>query len=369
MNRHHTVSHTLIVAMGLIFTSCTGPSQVDSTEQNLADEATAIPASTAVGAQIAEYPVSPFEDSQGRMWFGSVSAGLMCYNGEELVYYDESDGLMGKRVLGVVEDAEGNIWCTSAEPDMGGKCAATKFDGATFTNYPLKDDWTGGISNVSFDSEGQMWAMANTGVYKWVGEAFQRVEMPNPSLSEADVSGEVYAPWDMLELENGTTWFGSSDRGAYLWDGENFTHFTTEDGLLTDNVTIQLEDEHGHIWITCYGWHDQNNPQSGGLCIYDGTTFRSFPEIDGLHHTDIYTVDQDASGNIWIGASGHGVYKYDGTEFELFTKSNRPDVHAKWGLQGVFEDSKGRLWFCFCGGLFRLENGVFINVTQEGPWE
>ena len=34
----------------------------------------------------------------------------------------------------------------------------------------------------------------------------------------------------------------------------------------------------------------------------------------------------------------------------------------------IFEDKKGNLWFGFSGGLFRLNDSVIVNITQEGPW-
>ena len=51
-----------------------------------------------------------------------------------------------------------------------------------------------------------------------------------------------------------------------------------------------------------------------------------------------------------------------------FTNSmdNAPQI-AEYVVD-IFEDKKGNLWFGFSGGLFRLNDSVIVNITQEGPW-
>lgn len=45
----------------------------------------------------------------------------------------------------------------------------------------------------------------------------------------------------------------------------------------------------------------------------------------------------------------------------------KPDF--RFGCNSIYEDRKGRLWFGFAGGLYRLDGETFVNVTRGGPWD
>ena len=78
-----------------------------------------------------------------------------------------------------------------------------------------------------------------------------------------------------------------------------------------------------------------------------------------------YTIAKDKAGNIWIGAIGHGVYRYDGESFSLIQQTNRMDLTQGLGLQAVLEDRNGTIWLGFSGGLFRLDGKEILNVTKD----
>jgi len=107
----------------------------------------------------------------------------------------------------------------------------------------------------------------------------------------------------------------------------------------------------------------------GGVSRYDGKSFTTFPDVAGLTKNDIYTVYEERSGKIWIGATHLGAYRYDGNEFTLFDRTDRPDLTATFGLQAAVEDRYGTLWCGFSGGLFRFDGSSFVNVSQRGPWK
>ena len=102
--------------------------------------------------------------------------------------------------------------------------------------------------------------------------------------------------------------------------------------------------------------------------MFDGQKMRTFPDIEGLTENDIYFIEKDKGGNIWIGAIGIGAYRYDGKNFMLYNKTDEPQLIERWGIQGFTEDRNGTMWFGFSGGLFRFDGEQFVNVTQNGPW-
>ena len=110
--------------------------------------------------------------------------------------------------------------------------------------------------------------------------------------------------------------------------------------------------------------------------MYDGKSFTKFPEVEGQSGNDIHTIYKERSGNIWIGATHLGAYRYDGTTFTPFNKSDRSDLTTNFGLQAMMQDRNGTLWCGFSGDLFRFNplatlgtgGSSFTNVTQGGPW-
>ncbi|MBK6831107.1 MAG: hypothetical protein IPG92_10385 [Flavobacteriales bacterium] len=77
-------------------------------------------------AQIAEYIVAAFEDSNGNLWFGTNGQGVARWDGKALRYFSIAEGLVGDVVTGIAEDRDGNLW-------FGTHTGASRFNGKTFT--------------------------------------------------------------------------------------------------------------------------------------------------------------------------------------------------------------------------------------------
>jgi len=341
-------------------------------------------------AQVAEYIVAALEDSKGDLWFGTVGEGVARYDGSTLTYFTTRDGLIDDVVPGIAEDRQGNLW-------FGTHAGASRYDGRSFTNYGSKEGLSGAGCKILVDRHGTVWAGTNDGAFRFDGTRFNAFELPTPEIdapSHKWVKGKV---WDLFEDSKGNIWFGRDGYGACRYDpsgphpdpsgssptpsellgtgGKTFTHFTKKDGLCSNNVASIAEDAQGNIW---FGSITSDFPpiNEGGVARYDpsaslrtgGKTITQFPEVRGLTANDIYDLYTDRTGNIWICAVRVGAYRYDGTTFTLFDKTDRPDLTRNFGIQAFVEDRHGTLWFGFSGGLFRFNGSSFVNVTRGGPW-
>jgi ligand-binding sensor domain-containing protein len=360
-------NHNLHTAICLLFfllmfiTSCKGQDKANASAGiGLSRESNAILKKDSF-AQIDEYVVEVFEDTKGNLWFGTLSRGVARYDGKALSYFSTKDGLCDNTVVCIAEEKDGNMW-------FGTHNGASRYDGKTFTNYQITQGLHGAGCQILVDRNGSIWAGTNHGAFRFNGSTFSPFEIPNPSINNPSYKWEAGKVWRLIEDKKGNIWFGRDGYGACKFDGTSFTHFTKKDGLCSNNVTSIVEDKQGNIWFGCLSSDAPKYIDEGGLSFYDGNTFTKYPQLEGLHENDIYTIYEDKSGNIWIGATHFGAYRYDGKKFVVFKETDRKDLTINFGLQGILEDRNGTLWCGFSGGLFRFNGTSFTNVTQDGPW-
>ncbi|MBX2875619.1 MAG: hypothetical protein KTR30_26110 [Saprospiraceae bacterium] len=357
----HISFFTLVL---LIVTSCTSKASPESIDPP--DSVSQVEASTA--AQIGKYVVEIFEDSKGILWFGTMSKGVARYDGQSLTYLTPLDGLSNTAVVSIVEDKEGNIW-------FGTQAGLSKYDGKEITRFTVKNSQEHNrISKLFIDSKGTFWVGTWGGVYQFDGKSFSKFELPVPTVSLPWYLNTMEWITEIKEDSHGNIWFARDGYGACRYDGTSFTHFTKQEGLPSNNVTEIQEDLQGNMWFASRV-AEKDAPVTdqrvgeGGLSKFDGESVVQFTAEKALSKNDIYSLYVDRAGNLWVGANGLGVYRYDGETFQLYEGTDRMDLTTRMGIQSILEDRQGKMWFGLSGGLFRLEEEEVINVSQDGPWE
>jgi ligand-binding sensor domain-containing protein len=374
----------------LCFTACSSQDQSTISKEKklnspLDEISSIVDLSSDEAAQIAEYIVALFQDSKGILWIGTMSKGVARYDaslpkgvgqGKSLIYVTTEDGLANNTVVSIEEDKEGNLW-------FGTHSGLSKYNGKTFTNFNKKNGLKlDHISNLLIDKTGNIWIGAWGGVTHFDGTTFTDFPLPNPDIEIPTYQETENWVTEIIEDSQGNIWIGRSGYGACKYDGTSFKHFTKKDGLASNCIQDIEEDNEGNIWFTSRV-AEKDHPDvdkrsgDGGLSKYTPTTnqtnnntFTQFPELKGLNKNDIYNIYKDKKGNLWIGANNTGLYQYDGKEFKLFNKIDRPDLNNNFrGIQSLLEDKNGNLWIGCSGGLYRLSGTSIINVTQDGPWK
>jgi ligand-binding sensor domain-containing protein len=157
--------------------------------------------------------------------------------------------------------------------------------------------------------------------------------------------------FSILEDRKGNFWFGSIGSGVYYYDRKTFQNFTTEEGLINNNVTHIYEDKAGNIWFGT----------QGGVSCFDGTSFRNYTMKDGLSNNDVNTIIEDKTGKFWLGTRGE-TCSFDGTSFTHFTNvDNTPFINVR----SIIEDKKGNIWLGGGDGLWRYDGEEFTNFTSR----
>lgn len=171
-------------------------------------------------------------------------------------------------------------------------------------------------------------------------------------------------------MSTGTLWIGTDGGGLnrYESDSDGFVRYRNDpsdpDNLISDEVSVVLEDTRGILWIG----------SRGGLSRYDRESdqFRNFKNEASIFgsaaENEILSLHEDSDGTLWIGTDGAGLTRFDALN-EKFTNypldvtgsgAGRSDVRA------ILEDRHGRLWIGSEGGLttFDRETGRFGNPSE-----
>lgn len=138
------------------------------------------------------------------------------------------------------------------------------------------------------------------------------------------------------------------------------THYTSDNGLLNNNITCITQDSKGYMWI---GTTD-------GLMRFDGYGFTSFFHSDNdstsIIGAEILDIHEDKASNIWIAtALGLSCYDHALHRFRNFTKFREGKNAFSNYITGVVDASDGKLWIATSYGihLFDPRTGVFKIVT------
>jgi len=246
-----------------------------------------------------------FSDREGNLWFGTDGEGLYQLTGESFVRYGPEHGLTGDAIHAMTRDHEGNLWIGT----YGG--GILRFDGREFTVF----DRSQGLPNVYItaaiaDSLGSLWfGTASAGLITYNGKEFTQVG-PDEGMPFQGIR-------ILFKDSAGHIWIGTGE-GLACWDGERFMTFTTSEGLYDDM-----------IWAI-------SEPESGRLMVVtrNGINFiRQEQVISGFNDPEIFdkrlnTAFEDANGNLWVGYSGHGISRIDGSTGEVTTITDENGLNS-----------------------------------------
>ena len=95
----------------------------------------------------------------------------------------------------------------------------------------------------------------------------------------------------------------------------------------------------------------------------------NYYESDGLISNDVWSIDADKNGKIWIGTTD-GICVFNGQEFTKFTLpegkiDSTLGISSTKMVHSIFEDSKGTLWFSSNAGLFSYAKNSLLNVSEK----
>ena len=127
--------------------------------------------------------------------------------------------------------------------------------------------------------------------------------------------------------------------------------WTSEDGLVSNNLTSVYQTSDGFIWVTSFN----------GMHLFDGRSFKLFykENVPAFRTNGVYSLTEDKNGDVLIATQAGGVLKYSNGLFE------KMDEFPVSSVRKLFVDSKGKIWCATNGeGLFYKEDDEVVKVES-----
>ncbi|MDR0746158.1 MAG: response regulator [Mediterranea sp.] len=303
-----------------------------------------------------------WKDSRGVTWIGTDNDGLYGIDdeGERLVHYshqpDDEYSVPGT-IMAIYEDSGQNLWLGSY---FNGLARMDRDTGRCEYLLQISSHNDMGVSEkvscITEDDRQHLWIGT-------LGSGIRKIRLSDGAVTRYESTRDEGSGWHIDRLPN--DWINCILKGAdgMLWIGtyyglscfdprkDTFINYMNRNNLLPGYVVSSIfEGRDGRIWVGA----------SEGLFCFDKKTeeFTRFTTNDGLPSDVICGMMEDEDGNIWI-SSHRGLSKLVTGERKFV------NYYAADGLQGnefsrgaAFKDKQGMMYF---GGI----NGITVFSPKE----
>lgn len=328
-----------------------------------------------------------WEESDGSLWFAT---GNFSFSGVGLVRFKDGrfnrfglqQGLSNNRIFYVFKDREGTIWLAT---DKGLnrlrrqiiKPFSVKDGLINNETYPIlkaSDDtvYIGTVEGLSIYRDGKfvnqmfycrqallskasiqsLWEDAKGRV--WIGTISCLGILENGAIREVtQFSDTPKAFYAIRSDRHNDLWLGTEHHGVFQYrDGKIIQHYTTANGLPSNDVKVIHEDGTGDLWFGTFG----------GLAHFKNGKFINYRINEGLPSNLVRSITEDADGNLWIGTYDGGLARFKDGKFFNFNTDNGLFNN---GVFAIMDDEHGNFWMSSNKGIFRASKQQ-LNDFADG---
>lgn len=273
---------------------------------------------------------SVFQDSRGYLWTGSLN-GINRYDGNSIINYNKSDGLVDNFVLGINEGTNHNIWIST-------KSGISSFDGKSFINYKIAQSNNSTIDfyfqNIIETSKGTIYAFGGRGLFLLHKQSKEFVKVSQINCNVRDV----------VEDKNGRLWLATIN-GFYLLKNNVFSKIEIDTAKIVYSLTSIAIDRSGIIWLG----------STKGIIKYDGKQFEKyFTAEEAKNKIRDVLVDSDSSVLFTSDAPELKIYKSG--QFKTIDLSH---LINRSNILRIIQDKEGSYWMASTAGLIKMYSKPF----------
>ena len=278
-------------------------------------------------------------DHEGNFWL-ATSTGLRRLRRKLITTFSAKNGLNSNEVYPLLQTANGDIFIGTAlgmNRYSNGKITDLRLNYSTGVPLYMRGLWE--------DDQARVWlGFQGTG-------GFGRFEAPSSvkRIGKNDLPNGVT---DFASDPTGNLWIATGEGLFKYKDDKEIGHYTTSDGLPSDNVITIHFDRSGNLWAGTFD----------GLAQFKDGRFISYNAESGSPKGFVRAIYEDANGVLWFGTYGDGLVRYKGGRF-----FNYRVEHGLFnnGVFAILEDNRGNFWMSSNRGIHRVSEQE-LNDFADG---
>lgn len=364
-------------------------------------------------------PVQDILTDKDDIWV-ATNDGLYIFQGKDVLHIDKANGLPSNEIYCLFKDREGIFW-------IGSDCGLSKLQSLAFENYVSeKDLFSGSIWAFYELSEKELLLGGDKGLGIIIGSTLTEIDLNelkgDPVSSITSYKGQLLLAFKnkgiySISLKDGiklkkfikdelsgifsiysdmkdNLWICTRN-GLYKYHKNKIDSYNKEKGLPDDTVFKIVEDPEGQVLALTdngiaryeenkfviprkYNFLINNSIRSilfdkekiwvatlgNGLYYFDGTNWTNITEEKGLPSDNLWSMEKDDLGFLWIGSS-RGIIMY-AEGYSCLFNSNDGLKGDEVTLSGSLKTKDGKIWFGLVSGALKL-NPYKIEPNLNPP--
>lgn len=312
------------------------------------------------------------EDTHGNLWIGTDN-GLLRMSGDRIERIDGRDGIPALAIHAIYQDRSGGLW-------VGGSKLIYLQNGVKEYTLPGQGSQNR-VKSIVEAADGSVWVGTVSGLnlMRPGEDRFRRVP---------EINGTVRV---LRQTPDNVLWIGTIGQGLFYLRHHQFSRLLTP-SLPSNTVLNFFEDSEKNYWIatqagmlrlthtpvsivrlpqaTDADFGTIYEDRDGSFWIASAELFRlqkgtvkpwSFPGLNDVHVRNLY---RDASGALWIGTDGSGLYRLAGASLLHFTTAQGLSNNF---IRAMAQDHDGSMWIATDEGINHLvpeKQGYSIHRYQ-----
>lgn len=302
------------------------------------------------------------KDQYGNLWIGTEDAGLNKLNTKTGIYEHyqptgSKSSISYSNIHGLF--AIGNeLWIGTFEHGMDVMDIRTgkvirHYDGSN-KQYTLKNNF---VHDIHLTKSGAIIIATARGLYKYNSQ--------NGSISIMTEFPDHVFYTKILERNDHTLWVGTYREGVYYYNPQtgaqgNFKNQAFNKNSINGNRINDLyEDSNQNLWLATENGFSKYNPSLNN--------FTRYTTKEGLPSNVVYGILEDQYKKLWIStAKGLVAFNPADGEMVVYSKSNGL-LSDQFNYNSAYKDADGRLYFGNVSGFISFQPSQFIPNTFTPP--
>jgi signal transduction histidine kinase/ligand-binding sensor domain-containing protein len=291
------------------------------------------------------------KDSKGNLWIGLARRiGIMDSAQKTIRFLGEQEGFVVQTAYEFAEDPQGNIWISAFSPGA----FSINLEKETIQHLGPEQGYHGRIAEALLDEKNRLWLISDDTV-----RIFDQEKSLMKKIVTRAATRDFNFPSSSILGNDGTIWLGTDKVGILLINPKGMLsdYFTVENGLESNDVWGINEDSKGRIWLGNYRGINIYDPEKERLYLLQfpgGQLVNNFRQITAIEE-DLLFVGM---------ARGFSFIDLKANTATIF------DTQSSLGITTIFtgeKDPYGKIWMGSGDGVFVFDpqNNSLKNIGKS----